>query len=82
MQSNIHAQPQQGNETAGSGGHVGNQSQVGNQAQSGQPYPGQSSSPPVVQIPQTTGAVPFPSLNVVWKYLFVHVYLLYAFIIY
>ncbi|KAL9448919.1 hypothetical protein AB3S75_010955 [Citrus x aurantiifolia] len=62
--SNIHAQPQQGNETAGSGGHVGNQSQVGNQAQSGQPYPGQSSSPPVVQIPQTAGAVPFPSLNV------------------
>ncbi|KAH9693678.1 ubiquitin-like domain-containing protein [Citrus sinensis] len=62
--SNIHAQPQQGNETAGSGGHVGNQSQVGNQAQSGQPYPGQLSSPPVVQIPQTAGAVPFPSLNV------------------
>ncbi|XP_024039711.1 large proline-rich protein BAG6 isoform X3 [Citrus clementina] len=62
--SNIHAQPQQGNETAGSGGHVGNQSQVGNQAQSRQPYPGQLSSPPVVQIPQTAGAVPFPSLNV------------------
>lgn len=65
LQSNIPAQPQQGNGTVGSGGHVGNQSQVGNQAQSGQASSGQTSSPHVVQIPLTAPAVPFSSLNMV-----------------